>query len=59
MELFLVSMVKKTFTNWKQTFTKALLLNDSDLQCYIQIETDAFSYNISEIFSQLTINNLG
>lgn len=29
-----------------------------DLKCYIQIETNASSYAINKIFSQLTLNDL-
>ena len=57
--LFLTSKARKAFTKLKPAFVKAPKLNDFDLECHIQIETDALSYAIGGIFSQLTSDDLG
>ncbi len=57
--MFFTSEVKKTFTKLRQTFIGAPILNHFDPKRYIQIETDAFYYTISRIFSQLTLDDLG
>lgn len=42
----------------KQTFNKALILSHFDLKCYIRIETNASSYVVSGILSQLILHHL-
>ncbi len=56
---FLTSKARKTFTNLKQEFVEAPILNHFDPECHIRIETDTSSYAIGEIFSQLTLDDLG
>ena len=56
---FLISNARKAFIKLRQTFVKASILNHFDLECHIQIETDAFGYIIGRIFSQLTLDDLG
>ena len=56
--LFFIANTKKTFTKLRQAFIEALILNHFDLECHIQIETDASSYVIGGIFSQLTFDYL-
>ena len=55
---FLTSKTKEAFNCLKQGFTKALILQYFDSECHIQIKTDASSYAIGEILSQLTPNQL-
>ncbi len=57
--LFLIFEVRKAFTELKQAFVKAPILNHFDPERYIRIETDAFGYAIGGIFSQLTLDNSG
>ena len=51
---FLTSEAKLAFIRLWQAFTRALILHYFDPECYIQIETDASSYAIGGILSQLT-----
>ena len=55
---FLTPGAKLAFTKWRQAFVKALILHYFDPECYIRIETDASGYTISEVLSQLTLDNL-
>lgn len=57
--MFFTSGAKKAFTKLRQAFIEALILNHFDLEYHIQIETNVSSYDISAIFSQLILNNLG
>ena len=50
---------KRAFTQLRQAFTKAPILQHFDLECHIRIETDVLSYAIGGVLSQLTPNNLG
>ncbi len=43
----------------RQAFVEAPILNHFDPEHYIQIETDASSYTIGGILSQLTLGNSG
>ncbi len=42
----------------KQTFVEALILDFFDSERHLQIEIDISGYAISEILSQLTLNDL-
>ncbi len=53
------SKAKKAFTKLRQAFVETLILNHFDLKRHIQIETNASGYAINEIFSQLTLDDLG
>lgn len=48
---FLISKAKKTFNHLQKSFTKAAILQHSDLEYHIQIKTDTFSYSICGCFS--------
>ena len=50
---------KVAFIQLKKAFTKAPILWHFDPECHIRIETDASSYAIGGVLSQLTLNNLG
>ena len=56
---YLTPKAKLAFTQLRKTFTKALILRHFDSECYIWIETDASSYAISRILSQLALDNVG
>ena len=56
---FLTPGAKLAFTKLRQAFFKAPILHYFDLERHIRIETDVSSYAISEIFSQLTSDDLG
>ena len=58
-DTFFTIDAKRAFTILRQAFVEALILNHFDPERYIIIEMDALGYGISEIFSQLTSNNLG
>ena len=51
--IFLTSGAKETFNQLRQAFTKALILQYFDPECRIRIKTDASSYAIEEVLSQL------
>ena len=53
---FLTSGARKAFNCLKQAFTKALILQYFDPKCHIRIETNASSYAIRKVLSQLTLN---
>ncbi len=57
--LFLTFEARKAFTKLRQAFVKASILNHFDLKRHIRIETDASSYAIGGILSQLTLDNSG
>ncbi len=56
---FFTSRIRKTFTELRQVFVKAPILNHFDLECYIRIKTDVSGYTMGEIFSQLILDDLG
>ena len=56
---YLTPKVRLAFTKFKKAFTKALILQHFDLECYIRIETDASGYAIGGVLSQLTFDHLG
>ena len=51
---FLTPNAKIAFNRLWLAFTEALILQHFDLECHIQIETDALGYAISEVLSQMT-----
>ena len=57
--LFLTLKAGKTFTELRQTFVEAPILNHFDPKHHIRIETDASSYAIGGIFSQLSLDDSG
>ena len=56
---YLTPNAKRVFTQLRQAFTKAPILQNFDPEYHIQIETDVSGYAISEVLSQLTLDNLG
>ncbi len=50
---------RKTFTELRQAFVEALILNHFDPEYYFRIKMDAFGYAIGKILSELTSDNLG
>ena len=50
---FLTPKARLVFTQLKKAFEKAPILHHFNAKSHIQIETDAFSYNIGSILSQL------
>lgn len=46
-----------TFTQLRQTFIKALMLQNLDLECYIRIETNISGYIIGEVLSLLILDS--
>ena len=56
---YLTPDARQAFTQLKQVFTKALIVQHFNLEYYIQIEIDVLGYTIGGILSQLTLNNLG
>ena len=57
--MFLTTDARRAFIKLRQVFAKALILNHFDREHHIRIETDTLGYAIGEIFSQLTLDNLG
>ena len=55
---FLTFKAKEAFNRLRQAFTKALFFWHFDLECHIRIETDASSYAIGGVLSQLTLNQV-
>lgn len=47
---------RKTFNLLQQAFIKALILQYLDLECHIQIKTNASGYTIGGVLSQLTFD---
>ena len=56
---YLTPNAKQAFIQLRQAFTKAPILQHFDLECHIRIETDASSYTIGGVLSQLTLDNSG
>ena len=56
---FLTTETRRAFTELRQAFIEALILNHFDSKRHIQIEIDALGYAIGGILSQLTPDNLG
>ena len=56
---FFTPGARLAFTKLRQTFVKALIFYYFDLEHYIRAEIDISGYAIDEIFSQLTLDNLG
>ncbi len=56
---FLTSKARKAFTELRQVFVKAPILNYFNLERHIRIETDASGFAIGGILSQLTLDDLG
>ena len=54
---FLLPTLGKPFTNLRQPFVEAPILNHFDPEHHIQTETDALGYAIGGILGQLTSNN--
>ncbi len=57
--LFLIFEARKDFTELRQVFVESPILNQFNLKHYVQIETDASSYAIGRILSQLVLHDLG
>ena len=55
---FLTFGVRKTFNHLKQAFTKGLILQHFDLECHIRIKTNASSYALRRVLSQLIKNQV-
>ena len=55
---FLTSEAKEAFNRLRQTFTKASILRHFNPECHTRIETDALSYAIGGVLSQLTPNQV-
>ena len=53
---FLTPDAKKAFNHLRLVFIKALILQHFDLESHIRIETDASSYAISGVLSQLNLD---
>ncbi len=56
---FLTTDTRRAFTELRQAFVEAPILNYFDQECHIGIETDASGYAIGGILSQLTSDDLG
>ena len=56
---FLTLEAKLAFTKLRQAFVKTPIFHYFDSECHIRIETDASGYAISEILSQLTLDDFG
>ena len=56
---YLIPSAKRAFTQLRQAFTKAPILQHFDPECHIRIETDMSGYAIDGVLSQLTLDNLG
>ena len=54
---FLISDAKKTFNHLRLVFIKAPIFQYFDLKSHIQIETDASSYAIGKVLSQLNLDS--
>ena len=51
---FLTPDARRAFTQLRQVFTKASILQHFDPKCHIRIETDVSSYAIGGVLSQMT-----
>lgn len=56
---YLTLNARVAFTQLRYAFIEALILYHFNLKLYIRIETNATSYTISRVLSQLTSNDLG
>ena len=56
---YLTPKARLAFIKLRKAFTKALIFRHFDLKCHIRIKTDALSYAINGVLSQLTLDNLG
>ena len=56
---YLTPYTRQAFTQLRQAFTKAPILQHFDSECYIRIRTNTSGYAIGRILSQLTLDNLG
>ena len=52
---YLTPNARRTFTQLRQAFTKAPILQHFNPECYIRIETNASSYAIGGVISQQTL----
>ncbi len=57
--MFFISEARQAFTELRQAFVKAPILNHFDLERHIQIKIDTSGYTISRILRQMTLDNLG
>ncbi len=57
--LFLIADARRAFTDLRQAFIEAPILNHFDPEHHIRIETDTSGYAIGGILSQLTSDNSG
>ena len=48
---YLIPNARQAFTQLRQTFTKALILQYFNPECHIRIETDALGYAIGSMLS--------
>ena len=53
---YLTPKAREAFTQLKQAFTKTPILQHFDSECHIRIETNASSYAIGRVLSQLNSN---
>ncbi len=56
---FLTADTRRAFSELRQVFIKALIINHFDQERQVRIETDASCYAIGGIFHQLTSDDLG
>ena len=56
---YLISKARLVFIKLRKAFTKALIFRHFDLEYHIQIKTITSGYVISEVLSQLILDNLG
>ena len=56
--IFLTPGAREPFNQLRKAFTKALILQHFDPECYIRIETNTSGYAIKEVLSQLTSDYL-
>ena len=56
---YLTLYVKKAFNHLQHTFTQAPILQHFDSKRHIRIETEASSYAIGKVLSQLILDDLG
>lgn len=57
--MFFTSKARKVYTKSRQAFAETPILNYFDPERHIQIEIDISGYVISEMFSQLTLDDSG
>ena len=56
---YLTSNAKRAFTQLRQAFTKAPILQHFDPEYHIRIQIDVSGYAIGGVLSQLTLDNSG